>query len=225
MSDDPSAPLSRPPRLRFGGAATTLLRAVFAGLALGAAAAGYAVYQYFHSPYWTRVGFAPDQPVLFSHRHHAGELRLDCRFCHATVETAAFAGMPATRTCLGCHDRILSDAALLAPVRRSAETRTPIAWNRVTRLPDHVYFHHGIHVSRGVACAACHGKIEDMALTAKAHALDMRECLACHRQEEARATAVSARSSSVPPAGGFLESRAGQSPRVSRLTSCSTCHH
>lgn len=178
------------------------------GVALLGASSAYAVFQYYHSPYWHRVGLAPDQPVLFSHRHHAGELRIDCRFCHATVETSASAGLPATQTCLNCHSQIFADTALLRPVIASATSQQPLVWSRVTRLPDHVFFDHSSHVSKGVSCAACHGDVARMALTAKARPLDMRECLSCHRDPAA-----------AVPAGmtGEIHGRP--------LTNCSTCHH
>ncbi|HZP59750.1 MAG TPA: cytochrome c3 family protein, partial [Opitutaceae bacterium] len=125
-------------------------------------AGGYVLYEYYHSPYWDRVGIAPLQPVLFSHRHHAGELRIDCRFCHATVETSAFAGMPTTQTCLGCHSQIFTDTAMLQPVMLSASRGQPLRWHRVTTLPDFVFFNHSIHIAKGVACASCHGSVGDM---------------------------------------------------------------
>jgi hypothetical protein len=171
------------------------------------ASGAYAIFQYYHSPYWHGVGLAPDQPVLFSHRHHAGELRIDCRFCHATVETAAFAGMPATQTCLGCHSQLFTDTAMLRPVVNSATQDEPLRWARVTRLPDHVHFDHSIHVAKGVTCTTCHGDVDRMALVAKARPLDMRWCLDCHRDPTAR----------VPASTENIHARP--------LTNCSTCHH
>src|SRR4051812_21717773 len=170
----------------FRPANTLLFRAAIVAIGGSLVATAFGVYQYYHSPYWNRVGFAPDQPVLFSHRHHAGELRIDCRFCHATVETSAFAGLPTTQTCLNCHSQIFADTAMLQPVLQSAASGRPLEWTRVTRLPDHVYFNHGIHVTKGVACTACHGELGRMALTAKAEPLDMRWCLDCHRNPEPR---------------------------------------
>ena len=146
-----------------------------------AGAAAFSTYEYYHSPYWNRVGLAPDQPVLFSHRHHAGELRIDCRFCHTTVETGAEAGLPSTQTCLTCHSQLFRDAPMLRPVMASAEQNVPLAWSRVNTLADHVHFNHSIHIAKGIACASCHGEVADMVLTAKARALTMRECLDCHR--------------------------------------------
>ncbi|HWA24784.1 MAG TPA: cytochrome c3 family protein [Lacunisphaera sp.] len=199
------------PRRSLGQAATTALRVGIAALVMLAGGIAYGVFQYFHSSYWTRVGLAEDQPVLFSHRHHAGQLRIDCRFCHASVESAAFAGMPTVATCLGCHRQVLTDTALLAPVRRSAELGVPLRWTRVTRLPDHVHFHHGVHVSRGVDCGVCHGEVARMALTAKARSLDMRWCVDCHRE--------------VAPDAGGREPAPTPTAAAGHLTNCSTCHY
>jgi len=153
-----------------------LLVGLFLLLALASGA-----FAFYHSQWWSRVGLAPSQPVLFSHRHHAQELRIDCRYCHSSVETSPFAGMPSTQTCLSCHSQIFTDTAMLRPVIASAEENRPLRWARVTRIPDFVYFDHRLHVARGVACAACHGPVQDMALTAKGERLDMRQCLDCHR--------------------------------------------
>lgn len=205
--------------------ATTLLRlSVTAAVLLLISAAGAAL-QYYHSPYWSRVGLPPDQPIMFSHRHHAGELRIDCRFCHATVETSAYAGMPTTQTCLNCHSQLFANTAMLRPMIRSAVENQPLAWNRVTSLPEYVYFNHGIHLTVGVSCISCHGEVGQMALTAKAEPLDMRECLDCHRDPsprlESRETLFAATTSNSrpPSAEGF---RAVAHP--SHLTDCSSCH-
>jgi cytochrome c7-like protein len=211
----------------FSRASTTIFRVAIAATAALAASAAYVIFQYYHSPYWSRVGLAPDQPVLFSHRHHAGDLRIDCRFCHATVETAAFAGMPTTETCLTCHSQIFTDAAMLQPVIRSATTGEPLRWTRVTRLPDHVYFNHGVHVAQGVACAVCHGELGKMALTAKAEPLDMRWCLDCHRDPAPRLAPSSDRlfAAFQRPAGVPVTLRQGTDASFAHLTNCSTCHH
>src|SRR4051812_49186062 len=173
----------------FRPANTLLFRAAIVAIGGSLVATAFGVYQYYHSPYWNRVGFAPDQPVLFSHRHHAGELRIDCRFCHSTVETSAFAGLPATQTCLDCHSQLFTGTSMLRPVMHSAASNEPLRWSRVTRLPDHLHFDHSIHVAKGVGCATCHGEVDRMALVAKTQPLDMRWCIDCHRDPAARLTA------------------------------------
>jgi hypothetical protein len=133
------------------------------------------------SDYATGVGFASLQPVPFSHAHHAGDLKIDCRYCHASVETAATPGMPATEVCMTCHSQIWTNASMLAPVRTSLAGNTPIAWQRVNNLAGFVFFNHAIHVKKGVACTTCHGPVGDMPLTRAAHPMQMEWCLGCHR--------------------------------------------
>jgi len=122
--------------------------------------------------------------VPFSHKHHVQGLGLDCRLCHTTVETSTFAGMPSTETCMTCHSQVWKDAPMLAPVRDSFATDTPLRWDRVHDTPDFVFFNHSIHVAKGIGCASCHGEVDQMPLTRQSHTLYMKWCLDCHRQPE-----------------------------------------
>ncbi len=136
---------------------------------------------------WPRMDYARhvrwtvEQPVPFSHKHHVAGLGLDCRYCHTSVEVSSNAGMPPTYTCMTCHSQIWTNAAILAPVRDSLASGIPIKWQRITDLPDYVYFNHSIHIAKGIGCQSCHGKIETMPLTFKAKTLTMAFCLSCHR--------------------------------------------
>jgi len=165
----------------FTASADTWLRAWVIGLAVAAVGAGLAGGGLANSSYLSRQAWPVDQPVPFSHKHHVGELGLDCRYCHTGVETSANAGFPPTTTCMTCHSQIWTGAAVLAPVRASLVTGQPLAWNRVAKIPDYVFFNHAIHVNRGVACEECHGRIDKMPLTWRAHAFKMRFCTDCHR--------------------------------------------
>ena len=136
------------------------------------------------SSYATQQGVARQQPVQFSHKHHAGELGIDCRYCHTQVERAAAAGVPPTKTCMNCHAQIWKDSAFLEPVRASWRTDRSIEWIRVNDLPDYVYFNHGIHVQKGIGCASCHGRIDQMNQVYQAESLQMEWCLDCHRSPE-----------------------------------------
>jgi len=136
------------------------------------------------SAYSTGKGVILAQPVPFSHDHHIVALGLDCRYCHTTVETEAFAGIPPTSTCMNCHKMIWNESDMLAPVRDSLETNEPIRWTRVNDLPDFVYFDHSIHVAKGVGCATCHGRVDQMPLMLRAQTLQMEWCLECHRNPE-----------------------------------------
>ena len=135
------------------------------------------------SPYSTEVGVARAQPVPFSHKHHAN-MGIDCRYCHTSVEDAAFAGIPPTKTCMNCHSQIFGDAPMLEPVRESWRTGESLQWNRVHDLPQFAYFNHSIHVAKGIGCSTCHGRVDVMPLVHKANTLYMTWCLDCHRAPE-----------------------------------------
>jgi hypothetical protein len=136
------------------------------------------------SPYMTYEKIPFDQPAPFSHEHHSKGLGIDCRYCHTTVEHSSFAGMPATETCMTCHSQVWTQAPVLAPVRESWRTQTPIQWNRVYDLPDFVFFNHGIHVQNGIGCSSCHGRVDEMPLMWREHSLWMKWCLDCHNHPE-----------------------------------------
>ncbi len=157
---------------------TTIFGALFI-VGLGLALAGFV-----RADYYTGTNNPLSQPVAFSHHRHVAANGIDCRYCHTSVEESAFAGIPPTQTCMTCHSQILSDAPLLEPVRRSAETGEPIEWVRVHDLPDYTYFDHSIHVAKGVGCTTCHGPIDEMRLTWKENTLHMEWCLECHRAPE-----------------------------------------
>lgn len=144
----------------------------------------FALYDVALSPWYTAVHVAPPQPVPFSHRHHAGELGIDCRYCHTSVQKSSFAGLPPTQTCMTCHSQIWTNASMLEPVRDSYRTDKSLEWTRVNALPEFVYFDHSIHVSKGIGCTTCHGPIATMPMTYREGTLYMSWCLDCHRQPE-----------------------------------------
>jgi hypothetical protein len=162
----------------------TIARASIFGFILLLILCGWGLHAVYWSPFETRVDLPLPQPVPFSHQHHVGGLGIDCRYCHTSVETSAFAGMPQTETCMTCHSRVWTDAPMLAPVRASLVTQTPLQWNRVNDLPDFVFFNHSIHVNKGIGCSTCHGAVDRMPLTWKANTLYMKWCLDCHREPE-----------------------------------------
>jgi hypothetical protein len=168
----------------FNRSANTVARVAISGVALGLAGLGCGTYAAWWSPYMTRVEIPLQQPVPFSHKHHAGGLGIDCRYCHTSVETSSFAGMPPSETCMTCHSQIWRDAPMLEPVRASLREDKPLRWNRVNDLPDFVYFDHSIHVKKGVGCAECHGRVDEMPLTWRSESLYMKWCLDCHRHPE-----------------------------------------
>ena len=144
----------------------------------------YAYTQLARSSYLTGRYLEIQQPVQFSHKHHAGDDGIDCRYCHTTVETAASAGIPPTQTCMNCHSQIWSDSPYLEPVRASFRDNKPIQWERVHDLPEYVYFNHSIHVAKGVGCSTCHGQIDNMPAVYQENTLQMEWCLSCHRNPQ-----------------------------------------
>lgn len=136
------------------------------------------------SPQTSAVGYAPEQPVPYSHKVHAGDLALDCRYCHDTVERTARAALPPASTCMNCHVSVKADSELLAPIRHSFATGDPVRWVRVHDLPDFVYFDHSAHVNAGLGCVSCHGRVDRMEVVAQAEPLNMSWCLDCHRAPE-----------------------------------------
>jgi len=136
------------------------------------------------SPYMTRQNISREQPVQFSHKHHVGDDGIDCRYCHTGVETSAVAGIPPTKTCMNCHSVLFNTSAYLEPIRESYRSDTSIAWVKVHRLADFVYFNHSIHVNKGVGCSTCHGQINQMPLVFQANTLLMQWCVECHRHPE-----------------------------------------
>ena len=133
------------------------------------------------SPYMIATGYMPEQDVPYNHALHVGELGIDCRYCHSTVEHAAFAAIPPTQTCMNCHDKIHKESELLAPVRESYATGEAVEWTKVHDLPGYVYFDHSAHVTRGVSCVSCHGRVDRMEEVFQQEPLSMGWCLDCHR--------------------------------------------
>jgi len=160
-------------------------------------------------------GYKPIQPIAYSHALHAGELKLDCLFCHTGAEKGKHAGIPPASTCMKCHEALVNRAGTrlgtsdpspeIAKLRRAVEEGVPISWVRIHRLPSHVQFPHNRHVNAGVACQACHGEVQGMERVEQARPLNMGECLACHRAENQKLQ---------------LNGKPAAAP-----TDCTACHH
>jgi len=207
---------------------TLLLRLAAVG-ALGALIAAIVVYRV------NARADAPEndpveQPIPFSHQHHVRDDGIDCRYCHTSVETSAFAGIPPLATCMTCHSQLFTDAPPLAPLVRAYAGAASLAWNRVHDLPDFVYFDHSIHVAKGVGCSSCHGNVGRMPLVRRVASLYMQWCLDCHRAPERylRTPEEVFDVDWLPPPdqsarGATLRKTYGL--RTTReLTDCSTCH-
>ena len=179
------------------------------------------------SSYVTDVGVARSQPVQFSHKHHVSDDGIDCRYCHTSVEESSFAGIPSTKICMNCHTQIWAESPILAPVRESFRTGKSLEWTRVNNLPGFVYFDHSIHVHKGVGCATCHGRVDQMPLMWREHTLYMEWCLECHRNPERfvrpRDQVFNMDWQSPADQIAFGE-KLVQEYKIERLTSCSVCH-
>jgi hypothetical protein len=182
------------------------------------------------SSYWNQTNTVKVQPVQFSHKHHVGDDGIDCRYCHTSVETSASAGMPPTKTCMNCHSQLFATTTYLEPVRDSWKTGIPIHWTRVHDLPDYVYFNHSIHIAKGVGCATCHGRVDQMPLITQVSSLQMEWCIQCHRAPEKylRPRSEVFNMAYTPPAN---QEELGRKLKKEYnvlgedvLTSCSTCH-
>jgi hypothetical protein len=185
-----------------------------------------AAWGWVRSPYMTEVRVVKPQPVPFSHAHHVGDIGIDCRYCHTSVEREAFAGMPATEVCMNCHSQLFSDSAMLAPVRESYRDGKPLQWTRVHDAPDYVFFHHGIHVSKGVACERCHGRVDKMPLMWRENTLHMSWCLECHWNpgDNVRPPSDVFVMGWKPGPGTPSQSELVAAGHIRSQTNCSVCH-
>jgi hypothetical protein len=183
----------------------------------------------YDSDYETGIRVVGSQPVPFSHKHHVSDDGIDCRYCHTTVDYSNTAGMPSTETCMTCHSELWKDSPILEPVRASYQTNQSIQWQRVSLLPDYVYFNHSIHINKGIGCSACHGRVDTMPLTWRAESFRMDWCLGCHRepQKYIRPRDQVFNMEWEPPPnqleqGSRLLKEYGVA--TTRLTDCYTCH-
>ncbi len=180
------------------------------------------------SPTNTDVGYQPEQPVPYSHKLHAGDLGMDCRYCHSLVEKSAHASIPATETCMNCHAAIYTESPNLVVVRESYATGLPVRWVRVHDLPDYTYFDHSAHVTRGVGCVECHGRIDKMEVVYQAEPLNMGWCLDCHRNPGPRLRPVEEITNMAwqpgPGEQAELAERLTREYEIAPSEDCSTCH-
>ena len=199
-------------------------------VAVGLVAVGW---YYYALPSYTRVGYQPEQPVPFSHQLHAGNLGMDCAYCHQSVYESPHASVPNTRVCMNCHNPKMANvkgaSPLLAPVRASYDTGKPVEWKRVHKLPEYAYFNHAVHVNKGVSCVSCHGQVNEMKVVRHDQLLTMGWCLKCHNapQESLRPVGEVTNLTWKPPAGTTAaEIGAGiqKDLRVAPPMNCQGCH-
>ena len=209
--------------------ANTLARGGVAALILSLAGLSILATGIVRSPLVTKEGVPVPQPVPYSHKLHVGQLKLDCRYCHTSVESSSFAGLPSTETCMNCHSQIGLSNPLIEPIRKSYQEGRSIEWSRVNDLPDYAYFDHSIHIHKGVGCVTCHGQVDSMAvMTAKTWT--MNACLECHRNPGPSLRSrdqIFAMHATPPPdpdeaARQLFKAYDIDSPL--KLTNCSICH-
>lgn len=157
-----------------------IVRAIAPLLGLGAVG-GIGLVLFATLPDNLEPGYMPEQPVPYSHKLHAGNLGLDCLYCHSTVDKSSFAAVPASQTCMNCHKQVKKDSESIRPIKESYESGMPVNWLKVHKLPDYVYFNHKAHVNVGVSCVSCHGRIDQMVEVKQFANLTMSWCLECHR--------------------------------------------
>jgi hypothetical protein len=221
MADDKSNDIFVFPRW------TWILRPGIAFAAVGGVLYATIVVTFGFSPKATDVGYAPEQPVPYSHALHVGQLGIDCRYCHNTVEQAAHAAIPPTQTCMNCHAMIRTNSEKLIPVKESYATGMPVEWVRVHDLPDYVYFDHSAHVRRGVGCVSCHGRVDTMEIVSQVEPLSMGWCLDCHRNPERHLRPVEfvTRLDWVPEEDQMaLGRRLREENNINPRVDCNTCH-
>jgi hypothetical protein len=179
------------------------------------------------SSYVTRANEFVEQPIQFSHLHHVTDDGIDCRYCHTSVETSPFAGIPPTKTCMNCHSQLFTSEPILEPVRASFRDDKPLHWVRVHDLPDFVYFNHSIHVKKGMGCETCHGRVDQMPLMVQVNSLQMEWCLNCHRNPENYVrprSEITTMGYKPPVPQSVLGPQLVKEYGINSLTSCSTCH-
>ena len=211
----------------FHRSANTISRVSIYGGVFLIAALGYVAWAVNESSFYTDAKLPLEQPVPFSHKHHAAELGIDCRYCHTSVEVSSFAGVPPTETCMTCHSQIWTNSSMLEPVRSSYLTGESLRWRRVNALPDFVYFNHSIHIKKGIGCTTCHGQVAEMPLTWKQNTLYMRWCIDCHKHPEMnvrRREDIFKPFYQPPPDQEALGERLIAAYKVNKFTSCDTCH-
>jgi hypothetical protein len=211
-----------------------LMAPVGAVAAVGGLLYATTIFAFGASPKTMAVGYAPDQPVRYSHALHAGKLGIDCRYCHNTVEKTAFASLPATQTCMNCHTKIWDKSPLLEKVRDSWTTGKPVEWVKIHNLANYVYFNHSAHVNHGVGCIECHGRIDRMDVVFQAAPLSMGWCLDCHRAPEShlrpkdvKVTDMDWKHPEKAEEAAALGTKLKQDYQIhdtAYMTSCYTCH-
>ena len=147
-------------------------------LLIGIFGGGLVIYAF---PTASNQWYAPTQPIPFSHRLHAGDKKIDCRYCHIGVGKSKHHTIPSLNTCMNCHKVVKPDSPHIQKLTEAYNSGKPIEWIRVHELPDFVVFNHRPHIDVGLECATCHGDVKNMEKIHQEKPLTMGWCLECHR--------------------------------------------
>jgi hypothetical protein len=154
-------------------------------LVLFVAAASFTITFFISRAERDSVGYAPVQPIAFSHKLHAGLMAIDCQYCHTSAAVSRSAGVPPVSICMGCHAVARKDKPEIVKLTKAYESGASIRWKRIHRVPDFVYFNHSAHVNRHIQCQTCHGRVQDMDVVEQVSKFTMGACLECHRNAPA----------------------------------------
>lgn len=146
----------------------------------------FALTYYIARPERDGIGYAPEQPIKYSHQLHAGKMSIDCQYCHTGVDQSRHAMVPPTSTCVNCHMYAKRDQPEIIKLFQYYDEDKPIQWNRIHKVPDYAFFNHSVHVNKGIECQDCHGLIENMEVVKQVDSWTMGSCLNCHRQAHDR---------------------------------------
>ena len=133
-------------------------------------------------------GYAPKQPIPFSHRKHAGLLKIDCQYCHASVSKSRHATVPSMNVCMNCHKVVKTDSPHIQKMHELVKNGDSFEWIKVHDMPDFVFFNHKRHIAKGVACETCHGNVRSMDRVEQVQKMNMGFCINCHRENKAPIT-------------------------------------
>jgi hypothetical protein len=204
--------------------ANTAYRLAIAALVLGVGSLVAGPMLYVRTTYNTSQLVPWEQPVEFDHRHHVRDGGIECLYCHSAAERSPSAGMPTTGVCMGCHAQIWNHSPLLEPVRRSYFSDQPINWKRVHDLPDHVYFDHSVHVTRGIGCETCHGDVSQMARVMQTQPLTMGWCLDCHRDSRFEIVPRRGPDNAWQASVAMFSDSPSKHRAITALITCTACH-
>ncbi|MEZ5966575.1 MAG: cytochrome c3 family protein [Planctomycetota bacterium] len=203
---------------------TNRLPQIVGGLVLAGGALVTFVIGYWFSPRNTDVGYAPEQPIAYSHKLHAGLLGMDCRYCHQNVERSPHASIPDANTCMNCHGQVRKDSTKLELLRQTVASGDSIPWVKVHMLPQYAYFNHEAHVRAGVGCVSCHGRIDKMEVVRQMEPLSMGWCLDCHRKPERYLRPTSEVTNMAYVHDQAVADKIKQEKNIQPPTHCSGCH-